>query len=334
MARSRRRLRAASLLFSVSTLLFGIGPFTLARPAAAASCAEAASWTTPDAWWDEESVVDGPLNVRTGPGLDCEIITELPTGSFLAITGAAVTNDGYDWVPVSTSAGDGFAWLGGIGPAGAAATDVVVLMYHRINDNPGDYEVSPQQLADQLDWLASNGYTAITPSDLLAAIDEGAWLPPKPVILSIDDGFVSSIGFANALAPYGFRGTYVLPNQATWRLSDGNIAWLASVGEVCGHTVDHADLSVLSSDDEWYEIATNKAWLESITGVPITCFAYPYGSYQADTAGIVAAAGYQIALDAVGGVQPLDGGLDRWHIKRINAPSFPSGADLAWAIGA
>jgi peptidoglycan/xylan/chitin deacetylase (PgdA/CDA1 family) len=97
--------------------------------------------------------------------------------------------------------------------------------------------------------------------------------------------------------------------------------------------VDHADLATLDPDSEWWEIATNKAWLEGITGVPVTCFAYPYGSYGADTAGIVAAAGYAIAFDAWGGVQPFDGSLDRWHILRIDAPSYPSAADLAWVLG-
>lgn len=334
MARQALRLRRSRLAVVVFTLILALGAGPAARPAAAASCAEAASWTTPGAWWDPQVVVDGPLNLRTGPGLRCRVVAALPQGVAVAVTGYAVTNGGYDWVPVSTDWGDGFVWLGGIGYGGATATEVPVLMYHRINDNPGDYEVSPWTLTQQLDWLAANGYTAITPSDLAAAIDYGTPLPPKPVILSIDDGFVSSLGFANALAPYGFRGTYVLPNQASWRLSDADIAWLASTGEVCGHTVDHADLSTLSPDEQWWEIANNKAWLEGIIGAPVTCFAYPYGSYGPDSAGIVAAAGYAIALDAVGGVQPLDGSIDRWHIRRINAPSYPTAVDLAWALGA
>lgn len=297
-----------------------------------AGCASAAASAVIGAWQAPGQVVDGLLNIRTGPGRDCAVIGVLATGSPVTMTGDPVARGRLEWVPVSTWLGDGFAWSGGLGDAGPAATAVPVLMYHRINDYPGPYEVSTASLDAQLGWLSANGYQSVLPSDLAAFIDAGAPLPPKPVIFSIDDGFVSSIGFANILAQYGFRGSYFIPNQASGRLNDDQIAWLAQTGEVCAHTVDHADLATLTADQQMWEIATNKQWLEAIVGAPVTCFAYPYGSYTATTTGIVAGAGFTVAFDAWGGVQAL-AAIDRWHIRRIDTTALYTAGDLAAAIG-
>jgi peptidoglycan/xylan/chitin deacetylase (PgdA/CDA1 family) len=151
-------------------------------------------------------------------------------------------------------------------------------------------------------------------------------------MLSVDDGFVSTMTFAAVFAAYGFRGSYFLPNEAAWRLSDGDIAYLAQIGEVCGHTVDHANLPALSPDGQWYEVAQNKAWLEGIIGQPVTCFAYPYGAYDGTTTDIVAEAGFAIAFDAWGGVAPLDGSVSRYHLPRIEVASWMTVDDLAASL--
>jgi peptidoglycan/xylan/chitin deacetylase (PgdA/CDA1 family) len=215
--------------------------------------------------------------------------------------------------------------------AAPGATSVPILMYHRINEYPAQYEITVETLYQHVSWLAANGYTSVTPSDLIAAIDYGVALPPKPVMLTVDDGFISSMTFAAVFAEYGFRGTYFIPNEAQPRLGEGNIAYLAQVGEICGHTVDHADLSWLSPDDQWYEVYQNKVWLEAVTGQTITCFAYPYGAYNWATTDIVAGSGYALGFNAWGGIAPLDG-LDRYHVPRIEVSGWTTVDDLAAAL--
>jgi peptidoglycan/xylan/chitin deacetylase (PgdA/CDA1 family) len=191
---------------------------------------------------------------------------------------------------------------------------VAVLMYHDINDNYNRFVVAPWQLEQQLIWLRDNGYTSITPRDLIAFFDNGAPLPPRPVILSVDDGWASARVFRDLLTAYGFRGTYMLPNYA--ELTPDEIYQLNQTGEVCGHTVSHPFLDQLSYDGQYYEIVENKAWLDSITGVSTTCFAYPFGAFSDVTTQIVIDAGYRIAFHAWDGIQWFDS-VDRWHVTRI-----------------
>lgn len=256
------------------------------------------------------------VNLRVGPGLGCAIISRLTAGTPVQVRGKAVTQDNETWLPVSTPLGDGYIVEAGYAPPGSweQPVAVAVLMYHDINDNYNRFVVAPWQLEQQLIWLRDNGYTSITPRDLIANLEHGAPLPPRPVILSVDDGWASTRNFRNLLTAYGFKGTYMLPNYA--ELTPEEIYELNQIGEVCGHSVSHPFLDQLGWDGQWYEIAENKAWLDSITGESTTCFAYPFGAFNEITTQIVIDVGYQIAFHAWDGLQYFDY-MDRWHITRI-----------------
>jgi peptidoglycan/xylan/chitin deacetylase (PgdA/CDA1 family) len=65
--------------------------------------------------------------------------------------------------------------------------------------------------------------------------------------------------------------------------------------EVGGHTVNHAPLAVLAEDDQRREIAENRRVIESVTGRPVSHFAYPHGSHSMTTTRLVRDAGYEAA---------------------------------------
>lgn len=204
---------------------------------------------------------------------------------------------------------------------------IPILIYHHIDPAPAEYAVTPEQLETQLAWLSANGYVTITPSQLLAAISGWGELPANPVMLTVDDGWASQSLFVEAVNRYGMRASYFLPNYAAF--SPDQIRALAATGEVCGHTVNHANLAQLSRDEQVREITDNKLWLEGIVGSPVTCFAYPFGSYTEETVQVVAGAGYQIAFTAWGGPAPLDGSLDLMRVQRINVDGGYSIEQLA-----
>lgn len=264
----------------------------------------------------EDGVVAEDVNLRSGPGLGCPIIAQLAEGTPVSVRGMAIEQDGEIWLPVSTPLGDGYIVRESYAPPGswAAPAAVAVLMYHDLGENFNRFVVAPWQLEQQLIWLRDNGYTSITPRDLVAFLDNGTPLPPRPVILSVDDGWPSTRVFRDLLAAYGFRGTYMLPNYA--ELSPEEIYDLNQNGEVCGHSVSHPFLDQFDYGSQYYEIVENKAWLENITGQPATCFAYPFGAFSDVTTQIVIDAGYRIAFHAWDGIQYFDG-IDRWHITRI-----------------
>ena len=90
----------------------------------------------------------------------------------------------------------------------------------------------------------------------------------------------------------------------------------------------HPFLEQLSYAGQWAEIYNNKVWLEQRVGEPITCFAYPFGGYNATSTQVVRDAGYLIAFDAWGGSQVLSS-VNRWHIYRWNVYGHYTISDFA-----
>lgn len=74
---------------------------------------------------------------------------------------------------------------------------LLILSYHDIRDQvaaKGDadtYAVSTQNFAAHLDWLGAHGYHPVSLSQVIDASQGRATLPPRPVLLTFDDGLRS-----------------------------------------------------------------------------------------------------------------------------------------------
>src|SRR5262249_26104035 len=70
---------------------------------------------------------------------------------------------------------------------------IPILMYHLVTARPPDafrkYSVSPRTFASHMSWLASEGYHPISMRDLLEARCNRGHLPPRPMLLTFDDGY-------------------------------------------------------------------------------------------------------------------------------------------------
>ena len=80
--------------------------------------------------------------------------------------------------------------------------ELPIIMYHSIlrdTARAGDYVVSPDALASDLDYLKSNGYETVTISDLIRYVDGLADLPKKPVMITFDDGHFNNYLYAYPL---------------------------------------------------------------------------------------------------------------------------------------
>lgn len=71
--------------------------------------------------------------------------------------------------------------------------------------------------------------------------------------------------------------------------------------EVGAHTVTHPMLPSLVLREQVAEIGGSKSALEQIVGMPVTSFAYPFGTWSAETASAVEAAGFKRAVTAQAG---------------------------------
>jgi peptidoglycan/xylan/chitin deacetylase (PgdA/CDA1 family) len=82
----------------------------------------------------------------------------------------------------------------------AAAGPVPILVYHSICESPPDwiapFTVSPAVFATHLDAIKASGRHALTASEYVDAVRGRAVLPPRPVLITVDDGFADFADYA------------------------------------------------------------------------------------------------------------------------------------------
>lgn len=69
--------------------------------------------------------------------------------------------------------------------------DIPVLCYHNVGPVTNTFTVTPNILEAHFEYLKENGYTPITLEQYLSASERAEPLPPKPVMLTFDDGYQS-----------------------------------------------------------------------------------------------------------------------------------------------
>jgi len=198
---------------------------------------------------------------------------------------------------------------------------VPILLYHHIgiSQNESPYSISPSDFERQMYLLREWGYQTISVELLVRAIKQGAELPPKPIILTFDDGGEGT--FTNALPimqKYGFTGTaYVVYNYVGiggYMNADQIRSLYASGWEIGSHSISHADLTV-RTDRQKDEIVDSRIKLQRLLGVPILTFAYPFGAYNSDSVHYAHFAGY---IAAVGlGNETLQGDQNLFYLYRM-----------------
>ena len=194
------------------------------------------------------------------------------------------------------------------------AARVPVLCYHNIDHSGSAYSTTPETLDAQCQWLIANGYTAISVHQLWNAFAMGELLPANPVLLTNDDGWSSSVTFAQTLGAHGMTGNYFINNYSP--LSAADILFLAQNGPVQAHTANHQMMSQQDPAAQSAEIVSNQTYITGITGQPVQFLAWPFGDYSATAiqaardAGIVGAFG-------LGGAPCYVGASDVYAIPRM-----------------
>ncbi len=208
-------------------------------------------------------------------------------------------------------------------PVAAGEQFIPILMYHY---TPGDFD-------QQLSYLQQAGYTAVDLGQVATALSGTGSLPPKPVVITFDDGFADQLAAFEALKRHGMKATYYVINGgplSQWCIGSGRrhrdsmqpplgcgdayLTWdqvreldrsgLITIG---GHTVDHMNLATLSPEEQRYQIVESKLHIEKQLGHPIHDFAYPYGSYTDTTIQIVQESGYRTAVTTMPGDHQIPG---------------------------
>jgi peptidoglycan/xylan/chitin deacetylase (PgdA/CDA1 family) len=117
------------------------------------------------------------------------------------------------------------------------------------------------------------------------------------VSLTFDDGSASQYSTLSMLSAHGMNGTYYI-NSGLVGSSSYYMTWpqlhdLYNAGnDVGGHTVDHADLTKLSTANATAEVCNDRTSLINNGFSPVTSFAYPYAAVNTSAEQIVKQCGY------------------------------------------
>jgi peptidoglycan/xylan/chitin deacetylase (PgdA/CDA1 family) len=221
-----------------------------------------------------------------------------------------------------------------IPPPGAPArsVQVPVLTYHRVVSLPAvgqlDLIVDPANFAAELAALHAAGYHTITQAQLFNALYKRAALPPKPILISVDDGYVDDVRtILPDLKRYHMVATFFV---ITGRMTEPGFLTAEEIREldragmdVGDHTAHHVDLPLLSAPELASETAGSRQVLQRVLGHPVYFFAYPFGAYNDNVIAAVKAAGFTMAYTTAGGITESTSApftMPRIHVGRSETP--------------
>jgi peptidoglycan/xylan/chitin deacetylase (PgdA/CDA1 family) len=184
------------------------------------------------------------------------------------------------------------------------------------------------------DW----GYTTIPVSLLVEAITKGVYLPPRPVVITFDDGYESV--YENAypiMQAQGFVGVMYLVGDYIGSQGYMDVSQIQAMTgngwEIGSHSMTHPHLPAVP-DQINIEGGQSKSRLSSEIGVNVETFAYPYGEIDPFVVDKIAEYGYKAAVGL--GTQYVNSLDTLYYLSRIevrNGTDLTGLADLLpWSV--
>jgi peptidoglycan/xylan/chitin deacetylase (PgdA/CDA1 family) len=218
----------------------------------------------------------------------------------------------------------------------ARMVQVPILTWHRVavfaqeyTKSVPDETVEPNVFAEEIDALASHGYHPISQLQLFNALFHGGALPPKPVLLTVDDGYIDDVKtILPILQAHRFVATFYIITRRFHEpgfLNTTEVRRLDAAGmDVGAHTRTHVPLAAIPSGELTEQIKGSREDLEHVVGHSVQWFAYPFGSFDAAVVAEVRRAGFVLAVTTEGGTRessqaPLT--MPRIHIGRSAGPA-------------
>ncbi|MEN6436578.1 MAG: polysaccharide deacetylase family protein [Anaerolineaceae bacterium] len=230
------------------------------------------------------------------------------------------------------------------------AVAIPIIEYH----NPSfeltpEVQMQPAWFAEQLQWLADEGYTTLSADDLVAFVNGERSFPQKSVVLTFDLGTAQYQDYAENVIPllrqHGFRAVFfILVNNSVIRddcshpqnvFCWGDLqAWvdegLISIGS---HGLTHPDYAKQSADAIRQDMVGSKQILEERLGVTVQILAYPYDSAPTIAQQILLESGFILGIN--GNTRPEIGAMvddpQRYYLPRLYPYSSPGVYPLLYA---
>jgi len=226
-----------------------------------------------------------------------------------------------------------------------ADESAVVFMYHRFaEDRYPATNIRLEQFRQQLEYLREGGFNVIPLSELMAFLSTGKPLPPKAVVLTIDDAYRSIYDVAYPLfREFGFPFTVFVSTDAVDDKLAAYLGWdqireMAAQGVTfANHGAGHIYMVEKlpdESDSDWLHRVgadIDKGWQrlsQELSGEqkPLAgIFAYPYGEYNTMVAEQLTQRGYMAFGQQSGAVGP--------HSDQRVLPRYPMAEAFAEMSG-
>lgn len=191
--------------------------------------------------------------------------------------------------------------------------NIPIILYHNLNPAvPGSMTITPQKFEANLKLLKDNGFTFIPLKEVVEYLQgKRNTLPPKPVVLTADDGWESVYTYMYPIIkklniPITlFIYPASISNEKHF-LSWNQLKELKNTGlfDIQSHTYSHPNFKVAKKklSPATYEqfvqkeLFTSKKILEDKMGIKVTLLAWPFGIYNDYLENAAKNAGYVMAF--------------------------------------
>lgn len=189
-----------------------------------------------------------------------------------------------------------------------------IIMYHYVEyvKDPKDtirksLDINPFIFDFQLKTLANNGYESYFVRDIPGILNGSKEMAKKSIVLTFDDGYEDFYTDAfPILKKYNFKATIYIIVDFIGRhgfLNEKEIKEIAQSGlvEIGSHTLNHYYLKKAPKAVAQEEIFLSKSKLESLFGIKVDTFAYPFGALDEQSIELVKEASYSAAVSVAPG---------------------------------
>lgn len=243
---------------------------------------------------------------------------------------------------------------------------VPIIMYHSVCNNKkvvSDYRISPELFEKDVEYLQKNGYKSIFVSDIIAYVYDGVPLPEKPIIITLDDGYLNNMtNVLPILEKYDMRATVSVVGEFTEKFSSvndpnplyayltwDNIRTLDATDriEIGNHTYSMHEIGERrgcakisgESEEKYEEVLTED--LEKLqnellekSGVLPVVFTYPFGFVSKESLPTIKKLGFLAALTCYEHINYIDGTPQQlYNLGRFNRPPKVSTDEFMKKVG-
>ena len=226
---------------------------------------------------------------------------------------------------------------------------VPIIMYHQVkNQGFGKDCISPYEFESDLAYLSKNNYHTITMSDLISYVYEETPLPDNPIILTFDDGYLSTYHYVYPLLKqYDMKIVVSIVGKSIddfSRVKDDRINYAHMTWEELREMQDSGHVEIqnhtynlhstcygrygcyqranetLSQYEQLLTEDTLKLQdrVSELLNTTPTTFTYPYGKYNNTTESIIKHLGFKATLSTTYGLNLINSDPERlFGLRRI-----------------